>query len=237
MAETGPDVSPRSAPTPLAVAAPAPDERVTGILLAGGRSARMSTDKAWAELAGRPLIRWVLDALQAVTQEQLVVAREPGRLPELGVPVALDRGDARGPIAGIHAGLRAARAPVCLVVACDLPLVRPRLLALLARELGAANAAVPYIPEAALPTSSAGAAFGDAGPQPLLAAYHRRCAALIEPLLAHGPIPTAALMGVLRARVIPQATWRQADPDGRSFVNVNTSEDLAEASRRLVAGG
>ncbi len=220
------------------------EERVTGILLAGGRSERMGRDKAWVELAGRPLVRWVLDALQVATDAQVIVAREGqrgiGKLLALGPPVVVDRLQARGPLTGIHAGLKAIATDLAVVVACDMPLVRPELLAYLAGTIGAWHAAVPYVGEGMPPGTPTGVAGASAivtaraaGLQPLLAAYRRRCVGPLEELLGGGPLPTTALISVIQARIVHPEEWRAVDPDGQSFLNVNTHEDLISAARYL----
>lgn len=230
-------------PTPALQRERGTEEPVTGILLAGGRSERMGRDKAWVELAGRPLVHWVLDALQAATDTQVIVAREgqenAGRLAALGLPLIVDHLPARGPLTGIHAGLRAIDTDLAIVVACDMPLVRPELLTYLAGAVGSWQAAVPYVGEGAPPAELATA--GPAGPptarstglQPLVAAYRRTCVEPLERLLAIGSLPTTALISVIRARIIHPQDWRRIDADGRSFLNVNTPEDLVAAARLL----
>src|SRR6188474_2006896 len=107
--------------SPLAASAtqPEPDEvtlaePVTGIVLAGGRSKRMGQDKAWIPLNGRPMIAWVLEAVREVTQYQMIVSRRSsGRLLSLDVPIVEDRFPARGPLTGVHAGLKAAPTELC----------------------------------------------------------------------------------------------------------------------------
>ena len=208
-------------------------EPVTGIVLAGGRSERMGRDKAWVELAGRPLVQWVLDALLRTTDLQMIVAREVGKLDTLAVPVVEDRFEVRGPLTGIHAGLKAAETDLCVVVACDLPLVRPELLALLIDLVGLSHAVVPYVGEETLPTIDPSAPARDAGLQPLLASYRRACVDPLEDLLRQGPFPTPALVSMLEARILKPKDWRRVDPDGRSFVNVNTPEDTDWAAHIL----
>jgi molybdenum cofactor guanylyltransferase len=116
----------------------APDE-VTGVVLAGGRGSRMGgTDKGLIELAGRPLIEHVLEALEPQVGSILINAnRNPARYARYGHPVV---GDAmkgfQGPLAGFAAGMAAARTPWVLTVPCDSPRVPPDLLARLAQALG-----------------------------------------------------------------------------------------------------
>jgi molybdopterin-guanine dinucleotide biosynthesis protein A len=228
------------APTPVHAREFREGEPVTGILLAGGRSRRMGRDKNWVTLNGRPLISWVLGALQEVSDHQLIVAREPEqvmRLETLGVPVVVDKIEARGPLTGIHAGLKAIDTDLAVVVACDMPLVRPDLLRLMAGAIGPMHAAVPYVGDAEPPTTiRAGGSAKDSGLQPLLAAYRRSCIPTLEKLLRSGPMPTTALLSVIKTRVVHPEIWREADPDGRSFHNVNTHEDLAAAARMLAGG-
>ncbi len=242
--QAGPVSRPRAGPVtaPLPVAEPLAltAEPVTGILLAGGRSRRMGRDKAWVDLAGRPLIRWSLDALRQASDRQVIVARDEAaaeRLRTLGVPVIVDALAARGPLTGVHAGLRAATSDLSLVLACDMPLVRPELLRFLVAAIGAWDAAVPYAGDADPPAGLlAGATRArDAGLQPLLAAYRQSCLPALEKILAGGPMPTMALLSLVKARVIAPELWRQVDPDGRSFLNINTHQDL-EAAARLLAG-
>ena len=237
---TPPRAAPTAAPLPLAEPLTRSAEAVTGILLAGGRSRRMGRDKAWVALAGRPLIQWSLDALKQASDQQLIVARDEAaaeRLRTLGVPVVIDTLAARGPLTGVHAGLRVAAADLCLVLACDMPLVRPELLRFLTQAIGAWDAAVPYAGDAEPPTNLlAGATRArDAGLQPLLAAYRQSCLPALEKILAGGPMPTMALLSLVKARVIAPELWREVDPDGRSFLNINTHQDL-EVAARLLAG-
>lgn len=225
------------APTPLLEPIPVAAPPATGVVLAGGRSVRMGRDKAWVALAGRPLILWVLDALREVTTSQVIVARDDPaqleRLAELGLPVAVDRFESRGPLGGIHAGLVASPTDLAVVAACDLPLIRPALLSLLLAAVGDWQAAVPYAGETGPPERFEWTTARQAGLQPLVAAYRRSCIAPLERLLDGGPLPTTALISIVRTHVVYPDAWRAADADGRSFFNVNTPEDVLVATRML----
>jgi molybdenum cofactor guanylyltransferase len=210
-------------------------EPVTGIVLAGGHSERMGRDKAWIPLAGKPMIQWVLDAVAGACQYSLVVSRRADRVPELDVSVVEDRYPIRGPLTGLHAGLKAAPTDLCVVVACDLPLVRPELLRYLAWAIGPAHGAVPYVSELAPPRLGDRPSARGAGLQPLCAAYRRACIGPLEKLLANRTVQAVLLASVVKARIIGPEEWGVMDPAGRSFFNVNYPEDVADAAR-LLAG-
>lgn len=93
-----------------------------GLILAGGRSQRMGTDKALVTLAGRPLVAHVIERLASQVDELVISSNAP--LADFGVPVLPDvLGGFCGPLAGVHAAL--ARFPDVAVVsvAVDLPLL------------------------------------------------------------------------------------------------------------------
>jgi molybdopterin-guanine dinucleotide biosynthesis protein A len=209
------------------------EEPVTGILLVGGRSRRMGADKAWQRLAGKPMVEWALDALRAVTEPQILVAREAAPYERLGVRIVTDQYPQRGPLAGIHAGLKAIPTDLALVLAVDMPLARPELLAFLVTSVGPAHAAVPYVDIGSPPAPGTFTTAREAGLQPLCAAYRRTCLSALEKVLAAGPVPTGALLALIKARIVSPDEWRPYDEDSRSFFNVNTLEDLFQAERIL----
>jgi molybdopterin-guanine dinucleotide biosynthesis protein A len=107
-------------------------EQVTGLILAGGRATRMGgMDKGLVPIGGRPMIAWVIDALQPQVAEVLINAnRNHDCYGEFGSKV-IDDGDGefRGPLAGMASGMRAAAAPWLAVVPCDSPLIHGALVA------------------------------------------------------------------------------------------------------------
>lgn len=134
----------------------------TAVLLAGGRSRRLGTDKALVEVDGKASLARVADAAAPVVRSLVVVSGDrPAHQLALtgggadgddadGSPAGSDRLDATdlrwsadlrpgaGPLAGIEAGLLAADPGPCLVLACDLPLLESAPLSALLETLTAA---------------------------------------------------------------------------------------------------
>jgi len=114
---------------------------VTAIILAGGRATRMGgMDKGLVELCGRPMIAHVLAALEPQVAHVMINAnRNLARYAAFGCPVVADADDDfLGPLAGLSAGLGAAKTDLVLTAPCDCPLLIPdlakRLHAALERE-------------------------------------------------------------------------------------------------------
>ncbi len=101
-------------------------DRVTGVILAGGRATRMGgVDKGLVPIHDRPMIAWVIDALRPQVSDVLINAnRNHDRYGEFACPV-IDDGDSdfRGPLAGMVSAMQAARTPYIAVVPCDSPLI------------------------------------------------------------------------------------------------------------------
>jgi molybdopterin-guanine dinucleotide biosynthesis protein A len=94
-----------------------------GLVLAGGASSRMRSDKALLEYHGQPQVRWAFDLLSKFCAATFVSVRpdqreDPSRA---GLPQIIDRQPGIGPIAGISAALLEHPKAAWLVLACDLP--------------------------------------------------------------------------------------------------------------------
>lgn len=196
---------------------------LTGIVLAGGRSSRMGRDKATMELVGRMLIERAVAALDSIAQ-QVVIVRAPGQsfplVPVSGsLTVVEDPVEGQGPLVGMAVGLAAAESPVSVVVGVDHPFLQPDLLRLLASR-------VTPVDRWVLPVA-------DGRPQPLCSALASDAAGVLQAHVDRGdraPMAVAAELGMLR---ITEEEWRTVDPEGLSFIDVDTPEEFEAARLRI----
>jgi molybdopterin-guanine dinucleotide biosynthesis protein A len=198
--------------------------RVTGIVLAGGRSTRFDGDKLAVEIGGRPLLHLAIEAVTGVVDEVVVVVGAEMPAPTLPaalrvpVIVARDAVAGRGPLAGLATGLATASHPLALLVGGDQPALRPALLRELVRRLDA---------------GTDGAAFDVAGLEedghlrPLPVALRvARLGPAADDALASGTRSLVGLFGRLRVEMLAPEQWRAFDPAGDSLRDIDTRDDL-----------
>lgn len=119
------------------------NDRPTGVILAGGASTRMGRDKAFVEIAGRPMILRVADALSAAGCDPVFCqGGDAARLDLIGLVARPDPEPAAGPLVAISSALGAAATSI-LVAACDLADLDPA--AVRAVIDGAADQPVPKV--------------------------------------------------------------------------------------------
>ncbi len=182
-----------------------------GIVLAGGRSSRMGTPKAWLDWHGGTLLHRTCAIVARGTGGPVVVVRAPGQeLPELpaGVRVADDAREGRGPLQGLLAGLEAADGELAFAASTDLPFLHPRFVAAVCAAADGADAAVPRL---------------GGFRQPLAAAYRTALAPLVAELVAEDRMKPAFLFERCDTR------WIDDLPHPESVRNVNAREDYEAA--------
>ena len=116
----------------------------TLLVLAGGESRRMGRPKPWIEVGETVLLRYVVERLAPAFSEVVVSFGEPEQMEQL-VPyrVVFDRKRAAGPLAGLEAGLLAARHEVLFAVACDMPYVTSSVAEVAVAAARSCDAAIP----------------------------------------------------------------------------------------------
>ena len=107
--------------------------QLTGAILAGGYSRRLGQDKATLPLLGKPLVRWVAEALAPMAAECWLITNHPRDHLPLGLPLVTDLWPFQGPAGGLLTALFYARTPWVLAAAVDNPFLAPELVAELAR--------------------------------------------------------------------------------------------------------
>lgn len=191
-----------------------PHSDLAAFILAGGRSTRMGTDKAFVAFEGRTLLARALNVARSVTSDVRIVG-DPVKFSPFA-PIVEDIVPGCGPLAGIHAALRASTAEFNLILAVDMPFVSPALLHFLISRAQQSTAIVT-VPRSAQ------------GWQPLCAVYRRQFAASAEKALRAGRYKIDALFTPLDTQSIEEHDLERAGFSATTFRNLNTPEELAQA--------
>ena len=198
-----------------------PVNGLAGIVLAGGASRRMGRDKAFLELAGRPLIAHVIERMRAVCAQVLVVAGDVRPYAGLGVQLVEDRFRGVGVLGGLHAGLEAATHELALAVGCDMPFLKPELLRAFAGWADGVDVAVLRQREMV---------------EPLHGAYRRTCLPAIEAAIRANRRRIISFFPHVRVRYVTVEDVIPFDPGLRSLRNVNTPEEWKAVQVEWKAG-
>jgi molybdopterin-guanine dinucleotide biosynthesis protein A len=188
------------------------------IVLCGGKSTRMGTPKAALPFGPESMLQRVVRLLGTVVSPIVVVAAQDQILPELPeeIIVARDEREARGPLEGLRAGLKALPVHVdaAYVTSCDVPLLVAGFVERMIELLGSHDIAVVEI---------------DGFAHPLSAVYRRGVLPHVEALLASDRLRPAFLFDAADTRRVGPEEMRALDPALRTLRNLNTREDYLAA--------
>ncbi|HQU93801.1 MAG TPA: molybdenum cofactor guanylyltransferase [Pyrinomonadaceae bacterium] len=204
------------------------EHQIAGFVLVGGTSSRMGENKAQLEIGGQRMSERAYSVLRSACDRPIVLVGDAGNNclggGEFGGTIILDnrfRGDdwPRAPIIGLYTALLYATTPWIAVLACDLPFVTSDLIRRLSRFCSDAVDAV-------VPVQS------DSRPQPLCALYRvEKCRPIAEMMIKTGDLKLQKLLTRLSTRYVEFEEIRDLPGAGNFFINVNTPEDYAKATK------
>lgn len=204
--------------------------KITGVVLAGGRSSRMGENKALLAIGREKVLETIIGAMSAAVQNVLIAANDLDAYLEFGCEIVPDRYPGMGPLSGIHAALHAADTPWIIVAACDMPFVTPELFRLLQTKVLEDAATLPAGQgewQAVIPMEKGRV-------QPLLAAYHISSLPALEESLNTGRLRMIDWLERIQVRYIAEEEVAQATgmDAGLAFFNMNSPADYTQAIRK-----
>jgi len=179
------------------------------------------------QLAGKPLVRHVLDKTKNLVEETLVVVSSKTQAEKyekvLGsdATILVDNAEAHGPLAGANVGFREASGTYSLLLPCDAPFISRDILQLLLELCINKNAVIPRWPNCNI--------------EPLQAVYCTEAALRAsKEAVSSGEVKMQAMVDKLRGvRYVSTLVLEQLDPELNTFINVNTAFDLKKAEAIL----
>ena len=184
----------------------------TAIVLAGGDSHRMGRDKANVMLGDKTLLQTVTATMQQLFPRVIVSVRQPRAAIDL-LQVCDDEPNG-GPLAGLVASLGQITTPWAFIVACDMPFVVAEVVELLAGHRSRHQAVVPVV---------------HGHLQPLAAFYAASCLAPLRASLAARQNSLRDALKQLDVCYVSEAEMLNADPQLRSFLDLDAPQDVEAA--------
>jgi molybdenum cofactor guanylyltransferase len=179
-------------------------EDATAIVLAGGHSRRMGTDKSMLPIDGQPMIEHICQQLRGTFAQVLISANDTEKFSFLGLQVIPDRRPDQGPLMAVASALEASQTELNLIIGCDIPQIRLPVARRMLAEGEEADIVIPVTE--------------DGKEQPLFAVYRRSIHRHMNAALESGARRLADVYSLCRVRRIElgDAGW---------FANLNTMAD------------
>lgn len=188
------------------------------VIQAGGKSTRMSQDKGLVPFMGAPLTQYVLQQIDGLGDESIIISNRPESYKQFGLPIFEDIYKDVGALGGLYSAIYHASHEYCLVLACDMPFINRALLKYLLDLAPEHDAAIPRLnPKEFI--------------EPFRAVYKKTCLEPIRNAIEGGQRRVISFFDQVDIRFVERAEVEKYDPGLKSFFNINTSEDLAEAER------
>lgn len=203
----------------------------SAIVVAGGQSRRLGYDKRALRLwgsAGPTLLAHTVGVVARLCPDVVVVLNDPEAWTDLPARLVPDVYADGGALGGIYAGLLAARHDHALTVAGDMPFLSEDLLAAILERPRDYDVLVPR-------SLRGGATRNKLDAETMHAIYGKACLGPMRAALESGRCQIAAFFPEVRVAFFEPDETSRYDPAGRSFLNVNTPEEVAEAARLLGA--
>jgi molybdenum cofactor guanylyltransferase len=191
----------------------------SAIILAGGKGKRMGyREKALLEFNGKPLITCVIKSLEKVVDDIIISVRDKAQEELLitvlpGYTYISDDYENTGPLSGILSSLTACRDEFCFIAACDMPFINENVVDLLFKKSEDHDAAIVRREDGYL--------------EPLHAVY--KCKPMVfetKKAIMNGNKKILAPIHRMKVNYVEIEEIRKIDPDLKTFININTLEDL-----------
>ena len=183
------------------------------LILAGGENRRFQSHKGLADIKGKRIIETISELLKKYFTTVYISTNTPEIFFYLGMPMIGDIVEQRGPMVGIYSSLVCTGAPELFVAACDMPFIKAEVVELITGKYHGQDALLPLF---------------QGRPQPLLGIYSHHGAAVMKERIGRTRKALWDLLQEMAVQYIHEEEIAAADPEGRSFVNINTLEEYKE---------
>jgi molybdenum cofactor guanylyltransferase len=193
------------------------------LILAGGENTRIPVPKGFLVINGQRILDRNVHLFKGLFERILISTNSPELYFSAGAIMVGDIISQKGPMTGIFSALSVPGVPEVFVTACDMPFINVILVQyLLERWESRRDALIPIYRKK---------------PEPLLGIYAKKIAGVMEESLRKGERSLQAFLGKIDVLYVDEKEVRRRDPEGKSFVNINTLEDYQKETGGKVCLG
>ncbi|MDP6685651.1 MAG: molybdenum cofactor guanylyltransferase [Candidatus Omnitrophota bacterium] len=189
---------------------------ITGVILSGGKSTRMKTDKAFVKIGSKTMIEELISRLENKFSKLMIIANEKEKYAGLGIEVIKDIIPEKGPLGGIYTALVKSDSFYNFIFSCDAPFVNLDLIDYMISEREGIDIIVPRWNNRF---------------EPLHAIYSKNCIEAIERQLGKNELKVTNFFQYVKVRVIDEKEISRFVSSQPFFANINTPQDLYTLSQ------
>lgn len=187
---------------------------IQGIILAGGKSSRMGTNKALLTLNNKKVIEHIIEEMKQITDDIIIIANEPELYQKYNIPIFEDRYMHSGPLAGLETALFHMAGDIAVVTPCDTPFVHHSVYNKLLHQMHTQDAIVPKYENRL---------------HPLAGVYKKTVHSFIEQKIKNNELRMTSFYDDINVHI--QEDFDEIDQSvlRKHFFNMNTVEDFNKA--------
>ncbi len=183
---------------------------MTAVILAGGKSSRMGSNKAFLKLKDKTFIERQIELLREIFDEILISANTPSEYEYLNLPVFKDIYPEKGPLGGIYTSLINSSSTSTFMLACDMPFVESGLIKYLKELTKEYDVVVPK---------------SERGLEPLHAFYSKNCIEPIKRELDSNNLRIISFFPHVNVKIVEMDSLIASDSIKNSIKNLNTKDE------------
>ncbi|MDO8141909.1 MAG: molybdenum cofactor guanylyltransferase [Candidatus Brocadiales bacterium] len=183
---------------------------MTAIILAGGKSQRMGSNKAFLKYGDTTFIEHQVMMLSKIFDEIILSANDANAYTSLKLPIVSDMMPGKGPLSGICAGLKRAASSHAFVIACDMPFVDEKLIHYLRSQINGYDVVVPK---------------SSRGLEPMHAFYSKNCIQPMYRCLEEGRLRVVDFFPEVKVKIVDEKEFAGLDASIKSLINLNTPDE------------
>lgn len=187
-------------------------------IIAGGKSSRMGSNKAFVTIGGQTLIERIIERTKDLGQQEIIlITNTPEEYAHLNLPMYGDVVLDSGSLGGIYTAIYHSKTSHTIVIACDMPFISADLLRFMMSQAENIDVVVPTVEDY---------------PQGLHAIYSKNCLEPIRSRIDEKRLKVIGFYDDVRVTYLDEKAIEAYNANGLALMNVNTPEEL-ELARKI----